>query len=96
MKEVAAVFKQYTAVERIATVWRRVQELQGNLRTILDEEFDALFVPFLLCVVHPSQLRIHSFLHDASKDVDIASLSDACLVVDVLGLDVRYIKACSL
>lgn len=44
MKEVAAVFKQYTAVERIATVWRRVQELQGHLRTILDEEFDALLV----------------------------------------------------
>lgn len=42
VKEVAAVFKQYTAIERIATVWRRVQELQGTLRTMIDEDFDAL------------------------------------------------------
>lgn len=42
VKEVAGVFKQYTAIERIASVWRRVQELQGMLRTMLDEDFDAL------------------------------------------------------
>lgn len=91
MKEVAAVFKQYTAVERIATVWRKVQELQGNLRTILDEEFDALLVPFFFVSLIILILKVHSFLHDASKDVDVASLSDACLVVDVLGQDVRYV-----
>ncbi|KAF8313077.1 hypothetical protein DL93DRAFT_2137978 [Clavulina sp. PMI_390] len=71
MREVAAVFKQYTAIERVNTVWRRVQELQGSLRTMLDEDFDAFF------------------LHDNSKEIDTASLSDACLVVDVLGPDVR-------
>lgn len=90
------MLKQYTAVERIATVWRRVQELQGTLRSILNEEFDALFVPHFVASFIHLILRVHSFLHDASKDVDIASLSDACLVVDVLGLDVRYIEASSL
>lgn len=49
VKEVAAVFKPYTAVERIAIVWKRVQESQGQLRTMLDEDFDALYAifPFL-------------------------------------------------
>lgn len=46
MKEVAAVFKQYTAVERIATIWKRVQELQAQLRTLVDDDFDALWVSY--------------------------------------------------
>jgi hypothetical protein len=44
VKEVATFFKPYTAIERIALIWKRVQELQGQLRTMLDEDFDALYV----------------------------------------------------
>jgi len=36
--------------------------------------------------------RIHSFLQDATKEVTPTLISDACLVVDVLGPDVRSVR----
>ena len=35
-------FKTYTAVPRINKVWKRIHEIQGQLRTQLDGDFDAL------------------------------------------------------
>jgi hypothetical protein len=35
-------FKSYTSVPRINRVWKRIHEIQGQLRTQLDADFDAL------------------------------------------------------
>ncbi|KAF7782136.1 hypothetical protein Agabi119p4_1512 [Agaricus bisporus var. burnettii] len=71
VKEISATFKQYTSVQRISRVWKRIQELQGELRTQLDADFDAFF------------------LQDSTKQVKPALITQACLVVDVLGSDFR-------
>ncbi|KAJ7077323.1 Vps53-like protein [Mycena belliarum] len=65
VRQISASFKQYTAVQRISQVWKLIQELQGELRTHLDHDFDAL------------------------QPIKPGVIADACLVVDVLGADVR-------
>ncbi|KAJ7693303.1 Vps53-like protein [Mycena rosella] len=69
VKQISASFKQYTSVQRISQVWKHIQELQGELRTHLDQDFDALQVD--------------------STQIKPSLIADACLVVDVLGADVR-------
>ncbi|KAJ6587222.1 Vps53-like protein [Mycena vulgaris] len=71
VKQISASFKQYTSVQRISQVWKHIQELQGELRTHLDHDFDAFY------------------LQDPSKQIKPSVIADACLVVDVLGADVR-------
>jgi len=71
VKQISASFKPYTSVERISQLWKRIQELQGELRSQLDADFDAFY------------------LQDTSKQIKPALIADACLVVDVLGADVR-------
>ena len=43
-KQISASLKSYTAVPPIARVWKRMQEIQSQLRTQLDADFDALYV----------------------------------------------------
>ena len=43
-KEISASFKSYTAVPPIARVWKGMHEIQAQLRTQLDADFDALYV----------------------------------------------------
>lgn len=69
-------------------VWERIQQVQGEIRSQLDAEFDSLCVPITV------QLRLaedlyRSFLQDLSKPFKTTQITDACAVVDVLGLDVR-------
>jgi hypothetical protein len=51
VKQISVSFKPYTSVQRISQVWRHIQELQGELRTHLDHDFDALQVVSLSLVV---------------------------------------------
>ena len=44
VKQLSLTFKPYTAVPTIAQVWRKVQDIQGELRTKVDADFDALCV----------------------------------------------------
>ncbi|KAF8187487.1 Vps53-like protein [Pholiota molesta] len=37
-------FKSYTSVPRINRVWKRIHEIQGQLRTQLDADFDAFYL----------------------------------------------------
>lgn len=71
VKQISATFKQYTAVNQISQVWRRIQEIQGELRMQIDADFDSFY------------------LQDASKQPKSSLISDACSVVDVIGLDFR-------
>ncbi|KAF7315688.1 hypothetical protein MIND_00084400 [Mycena indigotica] len=75
VKQISASFKQYMSVQRISQIWKRIQDLQGEIRTCLDQDFDAL--------------QNSSYLQDPSKSVKPSAIADACLVVDVLGPEVR-------
>lgn len=44
VKQLSLTFKPYVAVPTIAQVWRKVQDIQGELRTKVDADFDALCV----------------------------------------------------
>ncbi|KAJ3505368.1 hypothetical protein NLJ89_g7457 [Agrocybe chaxingu] len=71
IKEISSTFKSYTAVPHINRIWKRIQQVQAQLRTQLDADFDAFY------------------LQDTNKQIKSSLISDACLVVDVLGQDVR-------
>lgn len=42
VKELSAPFKSYLGIPRVALQWARIQTLQGEIRSKLDREFDAL------------------------------------------------------
>ena len=90
IKEIPMMFKLYTAVTRITRLWRRINEIEQHLKTQLDMDFDALYVPFLS---HSHRLYspsvFGSYLQDSNKPVKAALIIDACQVVDLLGPDVR-------
>lgn len=44
VKQISTSFKPYTSVHRINQVWRRVQQIQGEIRTQLEAEFDAFYL----------------------------------------------------
>lgn len=71
IKEISAAFKSYTTVPYIARLWKRVQQVTGEVRAQVDAEFEAFY------------------LQDPSKQPRTSQITDACSVVDVLGLDVR-------
>ncbi|KAK7473107.1 Vacuolar protein sorting-associated protein 53 [Stygiomarasmius scandens] len=71
VKQISASFKSYTSIPRVMQVWRRIQEIQNELRTFIEADFDKFY------------------LQDPSKPIKPAVIADACLVVDVLGSDLR-------
>ncbi|CAG7854625.1 Vacuolar protein sorting-associated protein 53 AltName: Full=GARP complex subunit vps53 [Serendipita indica DSM 11827] len=71
IKELSTFFKPYTAIDRIAIVWRRIQQSQGAVRALVEEDFDS-FV-----------------MKDPSKPISTSVIAESCLVVDILGDDVR-------
>ncbi|KAF9022041.1 hypothetical protein BDZ89DRAFT_1070968 [Hymenopellis radicata] len=71
VKQISVSFKPYTTVPRVAQVWRRIQQMQGEIRTLVESDFDKFY------------------LEDPNKQVKSSTVADACLVVDVLGEDVR-------
>jgi len=40
VKEISASFKQYISVPRISQLWRRIQGLQGEIRALIESDFD--------------------------------------------------------
>jgi hypothetical protein len=50
------MFKSYTAVTRISHLWKRIAEIQQQLKTQLDADFDALYVSlncdFVVFIIH--------------------------------------------
>ncbi|KAF8894339.1 Vps53-like protein [Gymnopilus junonius] len=71
VKEISSSFKSYTTVPRVNRIHKRIQEIQNQLRTQLDADFDSFFV------------------QDTKNPIKPALIADACLVIDVLGPDVR-------
>ncbi|KAF8526023.1 Vps53-like protein [Hysterangium stoloniferum] len=65
VKNLASTFKSSMRVPRIALVLKRVQELQGEIRGILEAEFDAFFLQ------DPSKTIKRSTISDACGVVDV-------------------------
>ena len=87
IKELSTFFKPYTAIDRIAAVWRRIQQSQGAVRALVEEDFDSLceheYTP------RTTDLTILSVMKDPSKSISTSVIAESCLVVDILGDDVR-------
>ncbi|KAI0339913.1 hypothetical protein BDW22DRAFT_1414917 [Trametopsis cervina] len=43
VKQITTSFRPYNAVQRISQLWRRVQEIQGELRTKIDADWDKFY-----------------------------------------------------
>ncbi|KIK69081.1 hypothetical protein GYMLUDRAFT_214055 [Collybiopsis luxurians FD-317 M1] len=71
VKQLSSTFTPYMSVPRVLQAWKRIQELQTTLRSLIDKDFDTFY------------------LQDGSKSIKPAVIADACLVVDVLGMDFR-------
>ncbi|KZT29143.1 hypothetical protein NEOLEDRAFT_1056915 [Neolentinus lepideus HHB14362 ss-1] len=57
VKEIAATFKSYTSIQRISQLWKRIQEVQGDLRTKIENDFEAYH---LHAATAPSPATLHS------------------------------------
>ncbi|KAI0305491.1 Vps53-like protein [Multifurca ochricompacta] len=44
VKEISTSFKPYTTVPRIGQLWMQIQELQGEIRTLLESDFDTYYL----------------------------------------------------
>ncbi|KAA1472828.1 hypothetical protein DENSPDRAFT_865843 [Dentipellis sp. KUC8613] len=44
VKQISASFKPYTSVPRIAQLWKRIQEIQGEIRTMIEADFDSYYL----------------------------------------------------
>ncbi|KAG5651871.1 hypothetical protein H0H81_007118 [Sphagnurus paluster] len=56
VKQISATFKSYTSVQRVAQVWKRIQEIQGELRTQIDTDFDAFILQDTSKAIKASQI----------------------------------------
>ncbi|KAJ7045845.1 Vps53-like protein [Mycena alexandri] len=65
IKQISGAFKQYTSVQRISQVWKRIQELQGEIRNHLDHDFDAFYLQDPAKPVKPAVIA------DACSVVDV-------------------------
>ncbi|KIY53086.1 hypothetical protein FISHEDRAFT_33844 [Fistulina hepatica ATCC 64428] len=75
-KELQASFKSFTSVRRISHIWRRLQEIQGSLRTRLDEDFDAFFLQ------DPSKIMKPATMSDACAVVDVIGQDMRIHIID--------------
>ncbi|KAG5717946.1 Vacuolar protein sorting-associated protein 53 like protein [Termitomyces sp. T112] len=56
VKQISATFKSYTGIPRISQVWKRIQEIQGDLRSLIDADFDAFILQDTSKAVKPPQI----------------------------------------
>lgn len=47
VKQITTSLRPYNAVQRISQIWRRVQEMQGELRSKIDADWDKLCVDYV-------------------------------------------------
>ena len=102
VKELSVAFKPYITVDRVAAMYKTVQERQNQCRGLVTEEFESLSVALpetklqmmttLLTTYLASCILVYSFVPESNKPpVNPSTLSDACTVVDVLGDEVRSV-----
>ncbi|KAF8625638.1 hypothetical protein AX15_005277 [Amanita polypyramis BW_CC] len=65
VKELSESFEPYKAIPRVSQSSRRIQEMQGNIKILLDEDFDAFYLQDLTKQVKPA------LISEACKVVDV-------------------------
>ncbi|KAK1230251.1 Vacuolar protein sorting-associated protein 53 [Marasmius sp. AFHP31] len=65
VKEISVSFKQYTSVPKIMQVWKRIQDIQHTLRTLVDQDFDKFYLQDPAKPVRPTVIA------DACQVVDV-------------------------
>ncbi|EPQ57099.1 hypothetical protein GLOTRDRAFT_137518 [Gloeophyllum trabeum ATCC 11539] len=75
VKEISATFKSYTSIQRISQIWRRIQEIQGDLRTKIDKDFEAFHM-------HTSASPSHQTLYAACLCADLLGPDVRAQLVD--------------
>ncbi|KAH7923145.1 hypothetical protein BV22DRAFT_1196908 [Leucogyrophana mollusca] len=76
VKQISASFKPYMSVHRILQVWKRIQQIQGEIRAQLDGEFDAFFLQDPAKPVKPTLIA------DACAVVDVLGPDVRAHVID--------------
>ncbi|OSX65954.1 hypothetical protein POSPLADRAFT_1177410 [Postia placenta MAD-698-R-SB12] len=71
VKQIGTSFKPYTSIQRISQIWRRIQEIQVEIKSRIDADWDKFYV------------------QDPSRPIKPSVIADACLVIDVLGPEIR-------
>lgn len=66
-------------------------ELQGEIRSSIDADWDKLQAPIPICCAENVYLYLllASYMQDPAKPIKPSIVADACLVIDVLGPEVR-------
>ncbi|KAL0581905.1 Vacuolar protein sorting-associated protein 53 [Marasmius crinis-equi] len=65
VKEISVSFKQYTSIPRIMQIWKRIQDIQSNLRTLIDQDFDMFYLQDPAKPIRPTVIS------DACQVVDV-------------------------
>ncbi|KAL0956636.1 hypothetical protein HGRIS_002769 [Hohenbuehelia grisea] len=84
INQISSTFKPYTTIKRIAQLLKRIQELQGELRGMIDADFDTYYMQ------DPSKPIKGSVINDACSVVDIIGDDFRTHVVDrYVGLELK-------
>jgi hypothetical protein len=83
----AAHFKSFRNIKQIAELLDTINAIQGDLRKMVFSDFEGGQV-FILFGKYVSLRR---FTQQGSCTGNLAALSEACLVIDVLDKDVKYV-----
>ncbi|KAG7098487.1 hypothetical protein E1B28_000431 [Marasmius oreades] len=65
VKQISDSFKQYISIPRIMQIWKRIQELQHNIRALIDQDFDMFYLQ------DPSKPVRPTVIADACHVVDV-------------------------
>lgn len=79
------------SVPRVENLFTAVKDAQGSLRAAVMDEFQQAFAPFHVLAVRRVSDDIACRLTEGTVRSNKAQLSDACLVVDALGDEARYV-----
>lgn len=84
VKQISSTFKSYTGVPRIARLWKRINDLQGQLRNQLEEDFDNFFIQDTNKQIKPA------LIGEACHVVDVLGVEVRNHIVDrFVGLEVK-------
>ncbi|KAH6906364.1 Vps53-like protein [Coprinopsis sp. MPI-PUGE-AT-0042] len=76
VKQLSASFRNFTGVPRIARLWKRINDVQGQLRNQLEEDFDAFFIQDTSKPIKPALIA------EACQVVDVLGIEVRSHIVD--------------
>ncbi|TRM70028.1 Vps53-like protein [Schizophyllum amplum] len=83
VKQISNTFRPYITIPRIAQIWKRMQELQGRIRGLLDEDFDAFFMQDTTKPVRPTVMADACLVADVLGPDVRAHLVDRYVALEI-------------